>query len=126
MQYVDIDSEEELVDTTLQYPLSAEGKNVEDFECHHQHPSDKADVHKFVGEQKGLNRAAAPSITENLQPCELFLLYFKTVLRVIVQETNRYVQQDAQARNKIRYSTFSANKHEGSVRISCCCSSDES
>jgi hypothetical protein len=87
-QYADIDSEEELEDTTLQDPSSAEEENEEDFECHLKLSSDKADVHQFVGEQNGLNKAAAPSITENSQPCELFLLYFQTNVAVIVQETN--------------------------------------
>jgi hypothetical protein len=53
-----------------------------------------------VGEQNGLNRTTAPNITENSQPHEFFLLYFHTLLAVIVQETNQYVQQDAQAKNK--------------------------
>jgi hypothetical protein len=34
------------------------------------------------------------------QPRDFFFLYFQTILAVTVQETNRYVQQDAQARNK--------------------------
>jgi hypothetical protein len=49
-QYSDIDSEEEFKDTTLQDPSSAE-ENIEDLLWCHQLPSDKADVHQFVGEQ---------------------------------------------------------------------------
>jgi hypothetical protein len=52
-----------------------------------------------VGGQSALNKTAAPNITEYSRPCDLFL-YFQTILSVFVQETNRYVQQDAQARNK--------------------------
>jgi hypothetical protein len=85
-QYADINSEEELKDTTLQDPSSAE-ENDEDLEWHHQLPSDKADVHQFVGEQSGLNKTAAPNITENSQSRDFFLLYFHTILVVIVQET---------------------------------------
>jgi hypothetical protein len=66
-QYADSESEEELGDTALQDPSSAEEN--EDLECHHHLPSDKADVHQFVGEQNGLNKAAAPIITENSQLC---------------------------------------------------------
>jgi hypothetical protein len=47
-QYTDIDSEEELEGTTLQDPSPAEGND--EHRCH-QPPSDKADVHQFVGEQ---------------------------------------------------------------------------
>jgi hypothetical protein len=46
--YTDNDSEEELEDTTIQDPSSAE-ENDEDLEWHHQLPSDKADVHQFFG-----------------------------------------------------------------------------
>jgi hypothetical protein len=53
-----------------------------------------------VGEKSGLNKTAAPNITENSQPFDLFLLYFQTILAVIVQETNQYMQQEAQTRNK--------------------------
>jgi hypothetical protein len=84
-QYADIDSEEELEDTTLQDPSSAEEN---DLEWHSQLPSDKADVPQFVGEQKGLNKIAACNIIENSQPRNVFLLYFLAILEVIVQETN--------------------------------------
>jgi hypothetical protein len=49
-QYADIVSEEELEDTTLPDESSAK-ENDEDLEGYHQLPSDKADVHQFVGEQ---------------------------------------------------------------------------
>jgi hypothetical protein len=45
-------------------------------------------MHQFVGKQNGLNKTGAPSIAENSQPCDFFLLYFQTILTVIVQETN--------------------------------------
>jgi hypothetical protein len=48
----------------------------------------------------GLDKTAARNITETSQPPDFFLLYFQTILAVIVQDTNRYVQQDALARNK--------------------------
>jgi hypothetical protein len=45
------------------------------------------------------NKITTPNITKNSQPCEFFLLYFQTILAVTVQDTNRYMQQDAQERN---------------------------
>jgi hypothetical protein len=53
-----------------------------------------------VGEQNGLNKTAAPNISENSQAFDFFLLYFQTIPAVTVQETSRYMQQNAQARNK--------------------------
>jgi hypothetical protein len=89
---------EELEDTTLQESSSAEEND--DLEWRHQLPSDKADVHQFVGEQSWLNKTATRNVTTNLEPRDFFLLYFQTILAVTVQESNRYMQQDAQARNK--------------------------
>jgi hypothetical protein len=53
-----------------------------------------------VGEQNGLNKTAAPSATESSQPREIFLPNFQTILVMIIQETNWYVQRGAQARDK--------------------------
>jgi hypothetical protein len=49
-QYVVIDPDEVLEDTTLQDPSSTE-ESDEDLEWRHQLDSDKVDVHQFVGEQ---------------------------------------------------------------------------
>lgn len=57
-------------------------------------------MHQFCGRKSGLIKTAARNITQNLEPHDFFMLYFQTVLAVIVQETNQYMQQDAQARNK--------------------------
>lgn len=63
-------------------------------------------MHQFVGEQDGLDKAAARNVTESAYPPEFFLLYFQTIRAVTVHETNRYMQLDAKARNKldIKYS----------------------
>jgi hypothetical protein len=58
-------------------------------------------VRHFVGEKRGLDKTAARNITENSQPRDFFLLYFQTILAITVQETNRYIQQDARVRNKL-------------------------
>jgi hypothetical protein len=70
-------------------------------------------VHQLVGEQNGLNNTTSLNITENSQHRDFFLLYFQTILAVIVQETNQYMQQDAQARNKpdITYSQQISEKN---------------
>jgi hypothetical protein len=64
----------------------------EDLERSHQIPSDRVDVHQFVGEQNMLNRTVAPNISGNSQHLEFFLLYFQTILAVTVQESSRYMQ----------------------------------
>jgi hypothetical protein len=58
----------------LQDPSSAEDK-WRFLKWRHQFPSDKADMHQFVGRQYGLDKTTAVSITENSQPHDFFLLY---------------------------------------------------
>jgi hypothetical protein len=98
-QYTDIGSGEQIENTTPRDPSSAE-ENDEDLQWHHPIPSDKAAVHQSVGEQRELDKTVSRNITENSKPRDFFFLYVQTILAVIVQETNRYIQQDAQARNK--------------------------
>jgi hypothetical protein len=57
-------------------------------------------VHGIVGEQNGLNKTTAFSSFENPHPLDFFLLYFQTIILLIVQETNHCMQQGAQTRNK--------------------------
>jgi hypothetical protein len=63
-QYADTDSGEEFENNTLPDPSSAK-ENDEDLQLRHQLPSDKADVHRFVGEHSGLHKTSARNITEN-------------------------------------------------------------
>jgi hypothetical protein len=57
------------------------------------------DVQQSVG-QTGINKTAAPNISENSQPLDFFLRYIQILIPVIAYETNCYIQQDAQVRNK--------------------------
>jgi hypothetical protein len=59
-QYADTESQEELKDTILARSYTSAEEDDEDLEWHHKLPSDKADVHQFVREQNGLNKATAP------------------------------------------------------------------
>jgi hypothetical protein len=93
-QHADTGSEAEFDDTSLQGP-SFFKEDDENMEWRHKLPSDKGDVHQFVGEENWLNKAAAPNIPENSQRIR-FLLHFQNILQLIIQKTNRYMQQDAQ------------------------------
>jgi hypothetical protein len=46
------------------------------------------------------NKIAASTTSENSQLLNYFVLYFQTILPVIVQKTNCCMQQETQARNK--------------------------
>jgi hypothetical protein len=111
-QHTDTDSEAELDDTSHQGPSCSE-EDDEDLERRHKLRSGNGDVNQFVGEENWLNKAAAPNIPENSQRT-YFLFCFQDILRLIIQKTNHYMQQDVQA----RHSTLPANKHEEPVCIS--------
>jgi hypothetical protein len=49
-----------------------------------------------VGEQNGLNNITAPNIYENPHPHDFFLLYFQTVISLIVKETSCCMKQGAE------------------------------
>jgi hypothetical protein len=57
-------------------------------------------VHKLIGEQNGLNKEAAPDITNDATPGDYFMLFFRTVLPIISLETNRYMDQVYAAKDK--------------------------
>jgi hypothetical protein len=59
-------------------------------------PSDKEDVLQFVGEQNGLNKSAALNISKNSQPLSFLSMCPQTILPATVQDTNYYMEQDAQ------------------------------
>jgi hypothetical protein len=56
-------------------------------------------VHTFIGQQNGLNKEAAPDITNDATPGEYFMLFFRNVLPILL-ETNRYMEQAFTAENK--------------------------
>jgi hypothetical protein len=70
-------------------------------EWHHQLPSDKAVLHKFMWEWNGLNKTAAQNITENSRSDGIFLLYFQTVLEIMFKKPTDNMQLDTQAGNKL-------------------------
>jgi hypothetical protein len=87
------DSEQEIGDILLHDPVSSE-ESEKNLECGCKLPSDETDLHQFVKEQNGLNKTAAHDNYENSQPLNLFLLYFEIILKVTLEETNHYMQQD--------------------------------
>jgi hypothetical protein len=73
--YADTDSDEEHNDTRLQDPDDNNDSN-EDADWRSKLPADRALVHKFIGEQNGLNKEASPDITTDTMPGDYFMLYF--------------------------------------------------
>jgi hypothetical protein len=102
--YAGTDSDEEQNDTQLQDPDDNENDNNndnnEDADWWSKLPADWAPVHKFIGEQNGFSKEAAPDITNDAMPGDYFMLFFCTVLPIILLETNRYMDQVFAAKDK--------------------------
>lgn len=62
-------------------------------------------MHQFVGERTGPNKIAF-LIFFNIHLLISFLVYLQTIVSVVAQETNHYMQQDAQKKKKKKISHF--------------------
>jgi hypothetical protein len=80
--YADTDSDEEQNDTRLQDPddnnneYDDNNDNNEDADWRGKLPADRAPVHKFIGDRNGLNKEAAPDITNDATPGDYVMLFF--------------------------------------------------
>jgi hypothetical protein len=100
--YADTDSDEEQNDSRLQDP--EDDNTVDDdnegADWRGKLPTDRAPLHEFLGEQNGLNKLAAPNITNDSKPEDYFMLFFRLILPIVLLETNRYMEQVSTAKGK--------------------------
>ena len=50
-------------------------------------------VHRFTGGDRGKKKNEAPHINKVSSPLRVFMLYFATVIDLLVRETNRYYHE---------------------------------
>jgi hypothetical protein len=102
--YADTDSEQEENDSVLQDSEDDDtlDDDLEDDDWRGKLLTDRAPLHAFQGEQNGLNRLAAPSITDESKPGDYFMLFFRQILPLLLLETNRYMEQVFTAKGKTR------------------------
>jgi hypothetical protein len=94
--------EQDIVDENYAETDSDEDNNDnnEDADWKGKLPADRAQVHTFIGEQNGLDKEAAPDITNEATPGDYFMLFFCTVLPIILLQTNHYMDQVFAAKDK--------------------------
>jgi hypothetical protein len=70
-------------------PLASEGVSK------WRQPTDRPNtrVHQFTGDTPGKRQNVAPHINEDSTPYSVFMLYFASVITLLVEETNRYYHQ---------------------------------
>jgi hypothetical protein len=70
-------------------PLASEGMST------WRQPTDRPNtcVHQFTGDTPGRRQNMAPHINKDSIPYSIFMLYFASVIILMVEETNRYYHQ---------------------------------
>jgi hypothetical protein len=89
------ESDEELDEVDEFQSSSSSDSEAEEIETRFRarRPGDTPNVLNFTGPPSGINRAAAPNISDQSSPFSIFILFFQQVLQIVLQETNRYFHQ---------------------------------
>jgi hypothetical protein len=74
---------------------SEDEDNTEETEiiCRTRRSEDSSNVFDFTGPPSGVNRSVAPNINAESSPLSLFMLFFRKIFQLILEETNRYFHQ---------------------------------
>ena len=98
----DSDEEVEEIDERLQSSSSSEDEdNTEETEAmfRTRRAEDSSNVFDFTGPPNGVNRLAAPDINAESSPLSIFMLFFRQIFQIILEETNRYCHQYTASKN---------------------------
>ena len=68
---------------------------------------DSSNVFDFTGPPSGVNRSAAPDINAESSPLSIFMLFFRQIFQLILEETNRYFHQYTASKNTVSTSVQS-------------------
>ena len=101
---MDEDSDEELewIDERMQSSSSSE-----DEECTKEtevmfrtrRAEDSSNVFEFTGPPHGVSRSAAPDINVQSSPLSIFMLFFRQIFQLILEESYRYFHQYTASKN---------------------------
>ena len=117
---MDDDSDEELeeIDERLQSSSPSEDEdNTEETEVmfRSRRAEDSSKVFDFTGPPSGVNRSAAPDINAESSPLSLFMLFFRHIFQLILEETNRYFHQYTASKNTASTSAQSPDVTIGEI-----------
>ena len=117
---MDEDSDEELeeIDERMQSSSSSENEdNAEETEVmfRTRRAEDSSKVFDFTGPPSGVSRLAAPDINAESSPLSLFMLFFRQIFQLILEETNRYFHQYTASKNTASTSAQSPDVTIGEI-----------
>jgi len=98
------DSDEELKETdkrTQSSSSSEDEDNTEETEVVFRtwKAKDSSNVFDFTGLPSGVNRSVAPDINAESSQLSIFMLFFRQIFQLILEETNRYFRQYTASQN---------------------------
>ena len=114
------DEELEEIDEHMQSSSSSEDEdNTEETEVMFwtRRADDSSNVFDFTGPPSGVNRSAAPDINAESSPLSIFMLFFRQIFQLILEETNRYFHQYTASKNTASTSAQSPDITIGEIYI---------
>src|SRR5215469_12888690 len=117
---MDEESDEELeeIDDGVQSSSSSEDEdNTEETEVmfRNRRAEDSSNVFDFTGPPSGVNRSVAPDINAESSPLSIFMLFFRQIFQLTLEETNRYFHQYTASKNTASTSAQSPDITMGEI-----------
>ena len=117
---MDEDSDEELegVDERLQSSSSSEDEdNTKETEVmfRTRRAGDSSNAFGFTGPPHGVKSSAAADINAESSPLSIFMLFFRQIFQLVVEETNRYFHQYTASQNTANTSAQSPDITIGEI-----------
>ena len=76
---------------------------------------DSSNVFDFTGPPSGVNRSVAPDINAESSPLSIFMLFFRQIFQLTLEETNRYFHQYTASKNTASTSAQSPDITMGEI-----------
>jgi hypothetical protein len=99
---------DELMESRMQpYSSSEDEDNTKETEVtfRARRAGDSPNIFDFTGPPNGVNRSAASDINAEISPSAFFILFFRKIFQIILDDTNRYLHQYMASKNKGSTST---------------------
>ena len=98
----ELEETDELTESSVQSSSSSEDEdNIDetDVTFRARRAGDSSNAFDFIGHPNGVNRSAAPDINAESSPFTIFILFFRQIFQIILDETNRYFHQYMASKN---------------------------
>jgi len=114
------DSDEELEETDERMRSSSSSENEDNTKetevmFQTRRAEDSSKVFDFTGPPSGVSRSTAPDINAESSPLSLFMLFFRQIFQLILEETNCYFHQYTASKNTASTSTQSPDITIGEI-----------